>query len=569
MSGPPERSREVAGRLVPTAEQRFLASLDDARIFGPFFRSPTWQAWRAFLAALTGQPMTDEQVAAYRKHTGRSAPPSSPASEAWLVIGRRGGKSFILATVAVFLATFRDWRPYLGPGERGTIMIIARDRRQARVIKRFITGLLHDVPMLRRTIEEESAERIELKNRVSIEIHTASFRSTRGYTIIAALLDEVAYWPNEDAADPDVEVINAIRPGMATIPGAMLLCASSPHARKGALWDAHRRHFGQDGDDVLVWQAATRDMNPSVPQGFIDRHVAEDPARAAAEYGAQFRVDIETFVSREVLDRAVVIGRRELPRIEGVRYIAFCDPSGGSADAMTLAICHIEGSASGASRVVLDVVREVKPPFSPDNVVREFCALVKAYGVTTVRGDRYAGEWPRERFRVHGIDYVPAAKPKSDIYRDLLPILNSGRAELLDHPRLLAQLLGLERSTARGGRDSIDHAPGAHDDVANCVAGALVTALQPAFDEAAIVIPIYGGTPRNVPGGSVLSSEVACAPAVTAPSPAPEPVSQDPLEEAKKRESAKILAEMTKPRNEPWRGFIGPSYGPSFPRTRW
>ena len=71
-------------------------------------------------------------------------------------------------------------------------------------------------------------------------------------------------------AAADIEVINAIKPSMATVPGAMLLCASSPHARRGALWDAHRKHYGQDGDPVLVWKAPTRVMNPSVPQSCID-----------------------------------------------------------------------------------------------------------------------------------------------------------------------------------------------------------------------------------------------------------------------------------------------------------
>jgi hypothetical protein len=90
-----------------------------------------------------------------------------------------------------------------------------------------------------------------------------------------------------------------------------------------------------------------------------------------------------------------------------------------------------------------------------------------------VTGDRYAGEWPREAFRAHGISYEPAPKPKSDLYRDLLPALNSRSVDLLDDPKLMAQLVGLERRTARGGRDSIDHAPGAHDDVANAVAGVI------------------------------------------------------------------------------------------------
>jgi hypothetical protein len=70
--------------------------------------------------------------------------------------------------------------------------------------------------------------------------------------------------------------------------------------------------------------------------------------------------------------------------------------------------------------------------------------------------------------------YVLAEKPKSDIYRDMLPLLNSGRVELLDVPRLAAQLCGLERRSARGGRDSVDHAPSGHDDLCNSAAGVLV-----------------------------------------------------------------------------------------------
>jgi hypothetical protein len=454
-----------------------LDCLDDPKVFGPYFQAETWRPWRVFLAALFGLPLTPEQLAIYRKHTGRGMPPSVPSHEAWLCIGRRGGKSFILAAVAVFLASFRDWRPFLGPGEVATIMIIARDRRQARVIKRFITGLLHEVPMLRRTVIAETRESIQLKNRVSIEIHTASFHSTRGYTIVAALLDEVAFWETDaESAEPDVEVISAIKPGMATIPGAMLLCASSPHARRGALWDAHRQHFGRDDDPVLVWQAATRDMNATVPQSYIDKHAADDPARAAAEYGAIFRTDIEAFLPREVVEACLVPGRRELPPVSGVSYVAFVDPSGGSAASMTLGIAH----RGQDGHVVLDAVRERRPPFSPESVATEFAALLKSYGVHKVTGDRHGGEWLRERFAVHGIQYEIAEKPKSDIYRSFLPLLNDGRAELLDVPHLISQLIGLERTVSKSGKELIGPAPNVHDDVANAVAGALVLALEAA-----------------------------------------------------------------------------------------
>ena len=354
-------------------------------------------------------------------------------------------------------------------------MILATDRKQSRTILRYIRALLTQIPMLARMVERETAEGFDLTNRIAIEVGTASFKTVRGYTIVAALLDELAFWPTDAAAaaDPDVEVINALKPAMLTVPNSMLLCASSPYARKGALYSAWRRHHGKDGDPVLVWQAPTRTMNPTVPQSAIDQELEVDPSRAAAEYLATFRTDVEALLTREVVDAAVVPGRHELEPLSGVRYVAFVDPSGGSADSMTLAIAHLDRQTK---HVVLDACRERRPPFSPDAVAKEFCELLKTYGIRRVTGDRYAGEWPRERLRAHGVQYELSEKPKSDLYGALLPLLNAGRAELLDLPRLSAQLVGLERRTARSGRDSIDHAPGGHDDVANSVAGALIAA---------------------------------------------------------------------------------------------
>jgi hypothetical protein len=111
--------------------------------------------------------------------------------------------------------------------------------------------------------------------------------------------------------------------------------------------------------------------------------------------------------------------------------------------------------------------------------VAEYADALKSYGVTKVQGDKYAGAWTVEAFTKHGITCEQSAEPKSVIYGNVLPLLNSQRVELLDYPRLHAQLLGLERRTARGGRDSIDHPPGAHDDLANAAAGALVCAVGP------------------------------------------------------------------------------------------
>jgi hypothetical protein len=458
-----------------TAGITIIDACNDPQLFGRFFRDKkTWWPWFVFLKSLFGLPMDESELAFFRECTRLDAPPEGGSREAWLVIGRRGGKSRILATIAVYLATiYKDWRPYLAPGERGVVTVLAQDRRQARVIFRYLSALIKNVPMLRDLIQRETADSIDLNNCVTIEIQAASFRSVRGYTIVAALLDEIAFWRSDDSANPDHEVLAAIRPAMATVPGALLLAGSSPYARRGELYNNYRRHYGKPGS-VLVFKAAIRAMNPSVPEQVIRDAFDRDPASAAAEYGAEFRSDVETFVSREVVDTAIAPGRHELPRVSGTNYVAFVDPSGGSSDAMAIALAHLDRKTNS---VILDAVRERKPPFSPEAVVEDFAQLLKSYGIGRVTGDRYAGEWPRERFRVHGIAYECADKPKSDIYRDLLPLLNSGRIELLDNSRLITQLCALERRTARGGRDSIDHPPGAHDDLINSAAGALVGAV--------------------------------------------------------------------------------------------
>jgi len=107
--------------------------IEDPKVFGPWFKRGDWSAWLVFLRSLFALQMTKAEAKIFRQCTGRKTQPNLPAHEAWLIIGRRGGKSFILALVAVFLASFKDWRPYLAPGERGTVMVIAADRRQARV----------------------------------------------------------------------------------------------------------------------------------------------------------------------------------------------------------------------------------------------------------------------------------------------------------------------------------------------------------------------------------------------------------------------------------------------------
>ena len=213
-------------------------------------------------------------------------------------------------------------------------------------------------------------------------------------------------------------------------------------------------------------------MHPSFPQKVIDDAMRRDPAAAMAEYYAGFRADIEGWIDRAVIQSCTVQGRFELPPVRrGFSYKGYCDPSGGAADSMTLAIAHSERGLS-----VLDVVREARPPFSPDAVAAEFAEVLKAYGCGAVEGDRYAGQWVVERFREHGVTYTPSERTTSDTYRECLPLLTTGKAELLDHAKLATQLASLERRVTRGSREYVSHPVGSHDDLATAACGALVLA---------------------------------------------------------------------------------------------
>jgi hypothetical protein len=193
-----------------------VEALDDPDLFAPLFPGASWLVWRGFLAALFGLSLSDEALSLYRHHTGRTTAPMRPFREAALIIGRRGGKSRILALIAVFLGTFVDYRANLAPGEQAVVAIIAADRRQARVLLRYVIGTLRAIPMLAALIEAEPlAESVTLKNGVVIEIHTGSIASPRGRTFVAVLADEIAFWSSDDsAANPDGEVIAGLRPGL-------------------------------------------------------------------------------------------------------------------------------------------------------------------------------------------------------------------------------------------------------------------------------------------------------------------------------------------------------------------
>jgi len=108
--------------------------------------------------------------------------------------------------------------------------------------------------------------RTEFSTGVEILIKVADKRRVRGRTVVAVVADEVAHWFSEEHhSNPDVEVLNAIRPGMLGVPGALLIGISSPYRRAGELFETDQRVWAKNGSPILFIRAATWVMRPDTP----------------------------------------------------------------------------------------------------------------------------------------------------------------------------------------------------------------------------------------------------------------------------------------------------------------
>ena len=324
-------------------------------------RGDSWAAWRVLLIAIVGEELTDDERVVFKALTGRDSEPLEPVEEFWGVIGRRGGKTRAMAVLAAYLAACVDHRESLAPGERGVIPLLAASVQQAASAFAFVEGVFAVAPNLKDLVDGATSDTLSLTTGIDIQVRPASFRTIRGITAIAAIADEIAFWRSDDSANPDREILKALRPSLATT-GGPLIAISSPHAKRGELYGTFKRHYGAAGDPlVLVAKAPSRVMNATLPQRVIDRAIEADPEAASAEYGAEFRGDLEVFVGREAIEACVSSGVTVRAPLQGVPYFGFVDPSGGSNNSMTMSVAHREGE-----RLVLDCIAERKAPFSPD-----------------------------------------------------------------------------------------------------------------------------------------------------------------------------------------------------------
>jgi hypothetical protein len=248
-------SAQVAAH--PTISLR--QALDDPNLLGHVLAGESWSAWRTLLIAAMGEPLSDAERVIFHTLTQREREACLPVEEFVAVIGRRGGKSRAISVLASYIAALCP-HVSLVPGERGVLLIIAPDVDQSTICLDYLEANFQSSPILRQLIEQRTRWTLKLTNRIDIEVRAADFRRLRGPTYVSVIADESAFWYSADlgSANPDSEILNAVRPGLATTRGRCFI-VSSPYARRGELWNLYNRHFGPNGDPrILVAQAPSR-----------------------------------------------------------------------------------------------------------------------------------------------------------------------------------------------------------------------------------------------------------------------------------------------------------------------
>jgi hypothetical protein len=425
-------------------------------------------AQKAFLKAIYGLTLNAEEREIYQQATGRSEYASVEQNEATLIAGRRSGKtSKIGATIAMFEA-FRDH--HLSRGESGFVMLIAPTKKQAENTMRYIRAHLRSSPLLRKQVARWSRDEIELSNNVSIVCYPCSYVAVRGMSVICCICDELAFWQHDEtAANPEEEVLAALRPAMATFPTAKMIKISTPYRKEGILW----RDFQQRGElDYLVWQLPSQMMNPTLQPSVLEKERKRDEGRYRREYLAEFTDSINAWVVPDVLDPCIVPGRDVLPRIENAIYVVAVDPAFKRND-FALAVLH--KTADGP--IVIDRVSRwagtKQTPLGYEWVCDQIARIANEYGIREVIGDQYCAAIIQQYFAKLGIiyrEFTLSANRRPDLFVNLKHLLVQKKIELLDDPTLLQQLRALEERSESSGNIDVRPRYGHKDDVAVAVA---------------------------------------------------------------------------------------------------
>jgi hypothetical protein len=425
-------------------------------------------AQRTIHKATYGLELSPAELDIFRRATGREIYEPREHQEATVIAGRQGGKtSHVGAPIAVYEAC-RDHG--LKRGERAYVLLIAPVTKQAQIAFRFIRNFFLCSPPLKKKVVKMRMNEIDLDNGITIACYPCSQITIRGLRVVAAILDELGFWRDEiTAANPAEDVLNALRPAMATFANHKLIKISTPYRKEGVLWRDYKERAELD---YLVWQLSSAEMNPRISPDFLEKERRRDEESYRREYLAQFTDHITGWIGFETLEQCVIKSCTERPPVTDAIYAASVDPA-FKGDDFALAIAHRLPDGT----IILDYTatwtgtREA--PLGYEWVCREIARILKLYGQNALVGDQYCAAIIEQEFLKLGIRFQAVSfgsRTRLDLFGNLKHLLIQGKIQILDKPELLRQLRSLEEHKTNRGDIEIRSAYGVKDDLAVVVA---------------------------------------------------------------------------------------------------
>lgn len=425
--------------------------------------------------------------------------------EAWGIWGVRSGKTDTFAsTIVAYEAVCGGHEQFVRTGRPLICFQIAQDLRMARYSLQGIKTTLDSMAFLRPGsadgwIRNVTADRIELKNGVTIATTPPTVKSIRGYDSPIAVLDEVGVWfQDAESANPDFEIYRNVSSRQAQFPNPKIIGISSPWNKAGLLFQ--RQEAGTNGTRLVctecrldpvrdraacpacramrgphegrvILYSTTAISNPIIPKAWLQDAYNKDPKAFERECLAIAQDSLSGFLPSALIKEAVDPGVIERAPEPLNVYVAAIDPA-FRRDAFAFAILHRKGK-----QLVLDAVRQWVPTpglsLDPKEILKEVAELCRTYRVMSVYTDQYQFESLRSLALDEGISLEPVrftATKKSSIYGNLHQLVHQKRIRLLDHPETLHELRSLERRLTAGGVVQVSAPEGHHDDLATVVA---------------------------------------------------------------------------------------------------
>ena len=415
------------------------------------------------------------------------------------VCGARAGKTYVLIALRILhLALTVDLSP-LAPGEEAFGVILAPHTDLSAQGMRYVQGAIDSLPWLKRRevhrIDEESSTLERDGKRVTIVAKAANAQGLagRGLSLVAAALDECAFFRDRSYKVNDDELYKAFAPRV--MPGGQSIIASTPWAESGLLYELFRSNHGHPVNALAAHAPTLALRDVEYTRELVANETARDPENAEREYGARFMgAGTEQFFDAAVL-RACIDPSLSLPMapVAGTVVTAGGD-LGFTRNSAALAICHRRGRTVSLAELV-----EEKPlpgmPLKPSAVTGAFAARLVAHGAASVECDKHYQASMVEACAAAGIIVTDAPTQPADAFVDARTMMREGLVKLPDDPRLLGQLREVMWRKNAGGTVTIvqpQKKTGEHGDLAS----ALVLALHQHYGAVTAPTPPAQGTPE-------------------------------------------------------------------------